>query len=85
LELFLRQSYRSRSLLSVFSFEDKVVSSIFKSKVEVVIAKKPILGKPAERYVPSVQRAFSELQLKPLISLQDSIIRTIDYASATLL
>jgi dTDP-glucose 4,6-dehydratase len=63
----------------------EVVASTFASKVEVVIAKEPIPGKPAERYVPSVKRAFSELQLKPLISLRESIIRTIDYASATLL
>jgi dTDP-glucose 4,6-dehydratase len=63
----------------------EVFASTFASKVEVVIAKEPILGKPAERYVPSVKRAFSELQLKPLISLRESIVRTIDYASATLL
>jgi dTDP-glucose 4,6-dehydratase len=60
----------------------EVVSSIFKPKVEVIIAKEPIPNKPAERYVPSVERAFSDLQLKPLISLQDSIIRTADHASA---
>lgn len=62
----------------------EVVASTFGSKVEVVIAKEPIPGKPAERYVPSVQRAFSELQLKPLIDLRESIIRTIDYAALRL-
>jgi dTDP-glucose 4,6-dehydratase len=60
----------------------EVVSSIFESKVEVIIAKEPIPNKPAERYVPSVKRAFSELQLKPLISLRESLIRTADRASA---
>jgi nucleoside-diphosphate-sugar epimerase len=60
----------------------KVVASTFASKVEVVIAKEPIPGKPAERYVPSVKRAFSALQLKPLIPLRDSIIRTASYNSS---
>jgi nucleoside-diphosphate-sugar epimerase len=60
----------------------KVVASTFASKVEVIIAKEPIPGKAAERYVPSVRRAFSELQLKPLISLSDSIIRTASYNSS---
>jgi dTDP-glucose 4,6-dehydratase len=60
----------------------EVLASTFASKVEVVIAKEPIPGKPAERYVPSVKRAFSELQLKPLISLRDSIIRTASYNSS---
>ncbi len=60
----------------------EVVASTFALKAEVVIAKEPIPGKPVERYVPSVQRAFAELQLKPLISLSDSIIRTASYNSS---
>jgi dTDP-glucose 4,6-dehydratase len=62
----------------------KVVASIFESKVDVTIAKEPIFGKSVERYVPSVDRAFSELQLQPLISLRDSIMRTASRVSPRL-
>ena len=56
----------------------EAVSSIFVPKVQVIIAPKTRTNQLAERYVPSVQRAFSELQLRPLINLRDSIVRTID-------
>ncbi len=58
----------------------QVVASIFNPRVEVIIAKKAIPEQPIERYVPSVERAFKELQLKPLISLKEAIMKTAEFA-----
>jgi dTDP-glucose 4,6-dehydratase len=60
----------------------KVVASTIEPIVDVTIVKEPIPCQPVERYVPSVKRVLTELQLKPLISLRESIIRTADHASA---
>jgi dTDP-glucose 4,6-dehydratase len=44
---------------------------------EVVMAKQPTLGQPAERYVPNCRRAREELGLVPATSLDESIRLTI--------
>lgn len=44
---------------------------------DVHISEKPNPGKPAERYVPSVQRAGRELGLKQWIALETAIDRTV--------
>jgi len=59
----------------------EVAASVFTPKVEVIIMKKAISDQKVTRYVPSITRALSDLQLKPLISLRESIIRTCNYAS----
>jgi dTDP-glucose 4,6-dehydratase len=52
------------------------VSSMFDFGLDVLIAQETIPGKPSERYVPSIQRARSELQLQPVIPLEEAIKRT---------
>jgi nucleoside-diphosphate-sugar epimerase len=59
----------------------RVVAGVFDHQIEVIIAKEAIPDRPIERYVPSTNRALSDLQLTSLISLQDSIIRTVNYLS----
>jgi dTDP-glucose 4,6-dehydratase len=53
------------------------VSSMFNLSLDVLITQETIPGKPSERYVPSIQRARSELQLQPVIPLKESIRRII--------
>ena len=55
----------------------KLVSLISKDPVEIEIAKRPIHGAIADRYVPSVERAKKELGLVQTIGLEEAIRRTI--------
>jgi nucleoside-diphosphate-sugar epimerase len=57
------------------------VAQTFQPPVEVQIAKQAVPGKIAERYVPSTQRAQSELGLGQTIELQESIKRTVVWHS----
>ena len=54
----------------------EIVSGAFKDKLDVEIAKSQITDKPVKRYVPSVQRAVSELGLKQFIGLEEAIMKT---------
>jgi nucleoside-diphosphate-sugar epimerase len=54
----------------------QLVGSVVNSDISVEVAQKRDPAKPAERYVPSVERAASELGLRPLVSLPDAIGRT---------
>ena len=54
----------------------KIVVSCFQSHLEVKIAKLPAPNMPAERYVPSTNRAQTELGLKQTIDLEEAIKRT---------
>lgn len=51
------------------------VATLFQTQVQ--IARTPVPGQPAQRYVPSIQRAREELGLEPWISLDDAIARTV--------
>lgn len=57
----------------------KIIAQNFQPELEVKMMQKRIPNKPVERYVPSTQRARNELDLKQIISLQDSIRRTIEW------
>ena len=46
----------------------------------VRVLKTPEPGRPAERYVPSIERAERELSLRPLITLEEGIERTMAFA-----
>jgi dTDP-glucose 4,6-dehydratase len=47
-----------------------------RGRPEIVMAKQPLPGQPAGRYVPNCGRARSELGLKPATSLDEAIRRT---------
>ena len=59
------------------------VGGVFEPLVEVQIARRPTPGKPAERYVPSTQRARTELRLQQYIALPEAIKRTARWHSAS--
>jgi nucleoside-diphosphate-sugar epimerase len=45
----------------------------------VIVHKQPVIGKTPARYVPSIEKARSELQLQPYIDLPTSIQKTINW------
>jgi dTDP-glucose 4,6-dehydratase len=53
-----------------------MVAEGFTPPVAVQILKSPVPGQPAEQYVPSTQRAHSELGLQHTLDLSESIWRT---------
>ena len=55
----------------------RVVAQTVKPSLEIEAAEQPIAGTPAERYVPDISRADSELGLRPTVSLADGIRRTV--------
>lgn len=58
------------------------VSKGFRPKVQIEQRGIPNLQRPVERYVPSVERAKFELELRPLVDLQSSIHKTIVWAAS---
>lgn len=58
------------------------VASVFEPAPSVTIAREPRPGKPAERYVPSVERVERELGLVPHFTLEDAVRRTVRWHRA---
>lgn len=56
-----------------------LVKSCFNNSISIEIAQKPSINNPTERYVPSVQRAISELKLSNEINLKTAIMKTINW------
>ncbi len=54
-----------------------MVSGLFQPRVPVKIAKTEPSDTHCQRYIPSTQKAFRELKLRQMISLEDAIKRTI--------
>jgi dTDP-glucose 4,6-dehydratase len=52
-------------------------SAAFPNSPKVVIAKSPVPGRPAERYVPSVKKAREGLELDSWIKLDEALQKTI--------
>jgi len=65
----------SEEAVSIAQLAGRVVQALG-AKQPVEIAKKPVKGAPAERYVPDVARARRELGLEQWISLDEAIRRT---------
>jgi dTDP-glucose 4,6-dehydratase len=65
----------SRNALSVAQIAE-AVSRAFPGKPPVAIAKKPVPGQPATRYVPDTTRAEKELGLREWVDLDEAIRRT---------
>jgi len=68
----------SEEAVSIQQLADRVAdvaASVWpgRDRPEIVMAKQPLPGQPAERYVPSCGRARSELGLTPATSLDESI------------
>lgn len=79
--LFLGKNCRpynvgSEEAIDIYSLA-KTVSKMFQPALEVKRARPPEPNTPTDRYVPSTQRAQSELRLRQTVSLKDSIARTI--------
>ena len=55
------------------------VSAVFSTSPKVVIAKTPIPGQPAGRYVPSVKKVRETLGLDSWINLKEALNRTIKW------
>lgn len=55
------------------------VAAASRQAVEVVIASAPRHGAPAERYVPSTERARKELGLREVVPLPEALARTIGW------
>lgn len=58
-----------------------LVNKVNKSNKKVLTLKSKELGKPVERYVPSVQLAQIELGLHPIINLEEAILKTLNFIS----
>ncbi len=59
----------------------KTVASVVKPNCPVRIAQQAIPGAAPARYVPSVERAEREFGLTPLVSLEEGIRRTAEFAA----
>lgn len=57
----------------------KMISTAFSHGPEVVIAKPKVVGKAAERYVPSTKHARESLKLDTWIDLKEALDRTIQW------
>jgi nucleoside-diphosphate-sugar epimerase len=57
----------------------RMVASVINPQTEVSIAKKAQPGSPTERYVPSVDRAIRELELKITVSLPIMLQKTAEF------
>ncbi len=71
----------SEESLSIMEVAERV-SNGFRPKVQIERRGIPNLQGPVERYVPSIERAKSELELYPLVDLQHSIHKTIAWADS---
>lgn len=54
----------------------KHVSEIFSPKLPITIAKQPQNNGNPSRYIPNIDRARNELNLTPLISLKEALLKT---------
>lgn len=78
--LFRGESYRPYNVGSdkEITIADlaRVVAKEFQPEAEVRVARPPVLGQPAERYVPSTRMAALTLKLQQKIDLPEAIRRT---------
>jgi nucleoside-diphosphate-sugar epimerase len=57
----------------------KLIVEILDEEIEVIIDRQPTPNRSAEQYVPDIQTAWQDLQLKPYSDLKTSIKKTIDW------
>lgn len=68
----------SEKAIDIYSLA-KIVAKISKPELEVKVMQKRESNKPVERYLPLTKRASNELGLKQIVSLEESIRRTIEW------
>lgn len=68
----------SEDAISIRELAESVAHSV-QPECKVRVANTPEPGKPAERYVPSTQRAYNELGCSETVGLPEAIRKTIDY------
>lgn len=74
------QSYNVGSDLEISISElGKLVIETAGTEQSVIVHKQPAIAKAPERYVPSIEKARSKLQLQPYIDLSTSIQKTINW------
>ena len=61
----------------------RVVTEAMAPGTPIEIARKPVPGAPAMRYVPSVERAERELGLRQVIALEEGVRRTHEWAGTS--
>jgi dTDP-glucose 4,6-dehydratase len=59
----------------------ELVAALVPQKASIQIARLPVPGLPAQRYVPSTQRAQDELDLREWVELQPAVRRTLEWHS----
>lgn len=75
---FLPYNVGSEDAVDIRSLAE-MVSSVFDLKKDIVILRKPDIKYEEDRYVPSINRARRQLNLRQFISLKDAIGKTIHY------
>jgi nucleoside-diphosphate-sugar epimerase len=74
------QSYNVGSDLEISISElGKLVIETAGTEQSVIVHKQPAIGRASERYIPSIEKARSKLQLQPYIDLPTSIQKTINW------
>jgi dTDP-glucose 4,6-dehydratase len=74
----------SEEALSVLELAERVAETIGlqgNGGINVTVAKKPIAGTLAVRYVPAASRAHAELELEPSVPLSRAIARAAHWAA----
>jgi dTDP-glucose 4,6-dehydratase len=57
----------------------QTVATVLNPQSEIIVASQPLPGIPPPRYVPSIERAWNLLNLRPTVSLESTISRTADW------
>jgi dTDP-glucose 4,6-dehydratase len=73
----------SNQSISIYQLA-KLISIENNSKKSNVIIKSPLSNKPVLRYVPNINKAFNELNLKIYTDIENSIRKTIEFNSTIL-
>lgn len=60
----------------------RVVGEAFEPQLPVVIEREPVVGAPAPRYVPAIDRAVGELGLKVRVGRTEAVARTLEWNAA---
>lgn len=60
----------------------RIVGEAFEPRLPVVVEREPVVGAPAARYVPAVDRAVDELGLEVRVGRTEAVARTLEWNAA---